>query len=161
MNTKKLVIMAMLVAIAVAGSAFVSFPAGVARAYPVQHAVNVIAAVLFGPGPAIVVAFVTGLVRILTGTGSLLAFPGGMIGAALAGLFYMWSGRVWAAAVGEVIGTGILASLIAVPYAAILMGTEAGAFFFMPAFLVSSISGATIGFILSERLKRIGNPIQI
>ncbi len=161
MNTRKLVIMAMFVAIAVAGSAFVSFPAGVARAYPVQHAINVIAAVSFGPGPAIVIAFMTGLVRILTGTGSLLAFPGGMIGAALAGLFYAWSGRVWMAATGEIIGTGILASLVAVPYAAILMGTEAGAFFFMPAFLVSSISGAAIGLILSKRMEKITEPLRI
>ncbi|WP_404408156.1 energy coupling factor transporter S component ThiW [Jeotgalibacillus malaysiensis] len=161
MNTRKLVIMAMFVAIAVAGSAFVSFPAGVARAYPVQHAINVIAAVAFGPGPAIVIAFMTGLVRILTGTGSLLAFPGGMIGAALAGLFYAWSGRVWMAAAGEIIGTGILASLVAVPYAAILMGTEAGALFFMPAFLVSSISGATIGLILSSRMKKIPKSLKI
>lgn len=161
MNTRKLVIMAMFVAIAVAGSAFVSFPAGVARAYPVQHAINVIAAVSFGPGPAIVIAFMTGLVRILTGTGSLLAFPGGMIGAALAGLFYALSGRVWMAAAGEIIGTGILASLVAVPYAAILMGTEAGAFFFMPAFLVSSISGATLGIMLSVRMERMSKPLKI
>ncbi|MDE0582715.1 energy coupling factor transporter S component ThiW, partial [Planococcus sp. A6] len=54
MNTKKLVLMAMFVALAVAGSAFVWFPAGIARAYPVQHAINVIAAVVFGPGPAVV-----------------------------------------------------------------------------------------------------------
>ncbi|MFB1083404.1 energy coupling factor transporter S component ThiW [Jeotgalibacillus sp. JSM ZJ347] len=153
MSTKKLVLMAMLVAIAVAGSAFVSFPAGVARAYPVQHAINVMAGVLFGPGPAVAIAFVTGLIRILTGTGSLLAFPGGMIGAALAGLFYLWSGRVWLAAAGEIIGTGVIASLVAVPYAAILMGTEAGFFYFMPAFLASSISGAVIGVVTSKKMK--------
>ncbi|TFE00503.1 energy coupling factor transporter S component ThiW [Jeotgalibacillus salarius] len=153
MNTKKLVLMAMLVAIAVAGSAFVSFPAGVARAYPVQHAINVVAAVLFGPGPAIVIAFMTGFVRIVTGTGSLLAFPGGMIGAGLAGIFYAAYGRVWLGAIGEIIGTGLLASLIAVPYAAILMGTEAAVFFFMPGFLLSSISGALIGLVLTKRLR--------
>ena len=42
MKTKKLVIMSMFVALAVAGSAVVSFPAGIARAYPIQHALNVI-----------------------------------------------------------------------------------------------------------------------
>lgn len=62
MTTKKLVIMTMFVAIAVAGSTFVSFPAGIARAYPVQHAVNVIAAIMLGPVPAVIIAFVTGLV---------------------------------------------------------------------------------------------------
>lgn len=154
MKTKKLVVMSMFVALAVAGSAFVSFPAGVARAYPIQHAVNVIAAVLFGPVPAVTIAFVTGVVRVLTGTGSLLAFPGGMIGALLAGVLYKMSGRIGFAAVGEIVGTGILASLIAVPYAKLLMGTETAALFFMPPFLVSSISGAILGVILVYRLEK-------
>ncbi|MBT2581281.1 energy coupling factor transporter S component ThiW [Planococcus sp. ISL-109] len=154
MNTKKLVLMAMFVALAVAGSAFIWFPAGIARAYPVQHAINVIAAVAFGPGPAVVIAMLTGAVRVLTGTGSLLAFPGGMIGALLAGLFYQYSVRLGFAAAGEIIGTGIVASLVAVPYARILMGTEVGALFFMPPFLVSSISGAILGVVLMYRLEK-------
>lgn len=155
MKTKKLVLMAMFVAIAVAGSAFVSFPAGIARAYPIQHAINVIAAVLFGPGPAVLIAFLTGVVRILTGTGSLLAFPGGMIGAFLAGIMFMGTGKIWLAAAGEIIGTGIIASLIAVPYAKILMGTEAAVLFFMPPFLASSISGAVLGVLLVYKLKNV------
>lgn len=154
MNTRKLVLMAMFVAIGVAGSVFVYFPAGVARAYPIQHAINVIAAVMFGPGPAVAIAFLTGLVRVLTGTGSLLAFPGGMIGAFLAGLLYVRFGKVWMAAAGEMVGTGIIASLIAVPYARILMGTEFGALFFVPPFLVSSISGSILGLLLVSRLMK-------
>ncbi len=152
MKTKKLMLMAMFVAIGVAGSAFVYFPAGIARAYPIQHAVNVIAAVLLGPGPAVLIAFLTGVVRVMTGTGSLLAFPGGMIGALLAGLFYAKFGKIWIAAVGEVIGTGIIASLIAVPYARILLDTELGALFFIPPFFVSSLTGAILGAVLAARL---------
>ena len=155
MKYKKMVLMAMFVAIAVAGAAFVSFPAGVARAFPVQHAINVMAAVLFGPGPAVLIAFLTGSIRILSGTGSLLAFPGGMIGAFLAGILYMVSGRIWFAAVGEIIGTGIIASLVAVPYAKILMGSEVAALFFMPAFLVSSVSGALLGVVLVLRMNKL------
>ncbi|WP_203333401.1 energy coupling factor transporter S component ThiW [Planococcus beigongshangi] len=154
MNTKRLVIMSMFVALAVAGSAFVSFPAGIARAYPIQHALNVISAVVFGPIPAVTIAFVTGIVRVITGTGSLLAFPGGMIGALLAGLMYKMSGRVSFAAAGEIIGTGIIASLVAVPYAKLLMGTETAAFFFMPPFLASSVSGAILGVVLVYRLEK-------
>lgn len=144
----------MFVAIAVAGSTFVSFPAGIARAFPVQHAINVIAAILLGPTAAVIIAFVTGLVRILTGTGSLLAFPGGMIGALLAGLFYKQYGKARYAAIGEMIGTGILASLVAVPYAKILMGTTVATFFFVPPFIVSSVSGAMLGVLLAVRLER-------
>ena len=154
MKTKKLILMAMFVAIGVAGSAFVYFPAGIARAYPIQHAINVIAAVLFGPGPAVLIAFLTGVVRILTGTGSLLAFPGGMIGALLAGLMYAKFGKVWLAAIGEVVGTGIIASLVAVPYAQLFLGTEFGALFFVPPFFISSLSGAVLGVVLATRLMK-------
>lgn len=155
MKSKQLVLMAMFVAIAVAGSTFVYLPVGIIRAYPIQHAINVMAAVLFGPVPAVIIAFLTGAVRVLTGTGSLLAFPGGMIGAFLAGILYMLSGRLWLAAVGEIIGTGIIASMVAVPYARILMGTEAASFFFMPAFLVSSISGSLLGVLLMYKIRKI------
>ncbi|ANU14345.1 Substrate-specific component ThiW of predicted thiazole ECF transporter [Planococcus halocryophilus Or1] len=155
MNTKKLILMAMFVAIGVAGSAFVYFPAGIARAYPIQHAVNVMAAVLFGPGPAVLIAFLTGTVRVLTGTGSLLAFPGGMIGALLAGIMYAKFGKVWFAAIGEVVGTGIIASLIAVPYARLLLGTEVGALFFIPPFFISSLTGSILGMVLVVRLRKV------
>lgn len=162
MTTRKLAIMGLLASIAVVGSVFVSFPAGIARAYPIQHAVNVAAAVFLGPVPAITIAFVTAVIRILTGTGSLLAFPGGMIGAALAGFLFQRTGKVWLAAFGEMIGTGIIASLVAVPYAAILMGSSVGALFFLPPFLVSSVSGAIIGGILATRLLQhpIGRHLQ-
>ncbi|KIL49433.1 energy coupling factor transporter S component ThiW [Jeotgalibacillus soli] len=153
-NTRLLTLMALFIAIAVVGAAFVWFPAGVARAYPIQHAVNVIAAVMLGPIPAIIIAFVTGLVRILTGTGSLLAFPGGMIGALLAGLFFSKTKRYYMASVGEVIGTGLIAPFFAVPYASILMGTSVGAFFFLPPFFVSSVTGAAIGLLLVTRLAK-------
>ena len=155
-------IMTMFVAIAVAGSVFVSFPAGIARAYPIQHAVNVLAAIMLGPVPALIIAFLTGLVRLLTGTGSLLAFPGGMIGAYLAGVLYKRSGKAMFAAIGEIIGTGLIASLFAVPYAKILMGTTVTALFFMPPFLVSSVSGAALGLVLAARLQhaRVGKKLE-
>ncbi|ANU09740.1 thiW protein [Planococcus antarcticus DSM 14505] len=155
MKTKKLVLMAMFVAIGVAGSTFVYFPAGIARAYPIQHAINVIAAILFGPGPAVLIAFLTGVVRILTGTGSLLAFPGGMIGALLAGILYARFGKVRFAALGEVVGTGIIASLVAVPYARLFLGTEFGALFFVPPFFISSLAGAILGAVLVARLAKV------
>lgn len=162
MNIRKMTIMTMFVAIAVAGSVFVSFPAGIARAYPIQHAVNVLAAIMLGPVPALIIAFLTGLVRLLTGTGSLLAFPGGMIGAYLAGVLYKRSGKAMFAAIGEIIGTGLIASLFAVPYAKILMGTTVTALFFMPPFLVSSVSGAALGLVLATRLQhaQIGKKLE-
>ncbi|MDN7227760.1 energy coupling factor transporter S component ThiW [Planococcus sp. N064] len=161
MTTRKMVLIAMFVAISVAGSAFVSFPAGIARAYPIQHAMNVIAAVLLGPGPALLIAFLTAVVRVLTGTGSLLAFPGGMIGALIAGVMYAKFGKVWFAAAGEIVGTGIIASLVAVPYARILMGTDLAALFFLPPFFISSLSGAVLGAVIVKKLLRNHSKLQL
>lgn len=154
MSIRKLTTMALLVAIAVAGSTVISIPTGIARAYPVQHAMNVISAILLGPVPTIIVAFITAIIRILTGTGSLLAIPGSVIGAACAAYAYQYSGKKWLAGAGEVFGTGILASLVAVPYAQLLMGTTVGALFFMPAFLTSSVIGAMLGMIVASNLQK-------
>ncbi|MFF2177162.1 energy coupling factor transporter S component ThiW [Lysinibacillus sp. NPDC058147] len=154
MSIRKLTIMALLVAIAVAGSTFVSIPTGIARAYPVQHAINVIGAIILGPVPTVMIAFVTAIIRILTGTGSLLAIPGSVIGALCAALAYKYSGKMWLAGVGEMFGTGIIASLIAVPYAHLLMGTSVAALFFMPAFLTSSTIGAILGIVVASNLRK-------
>lgn len=154
MSSQKLTTMALLVAIAVAGSIVISIPTGIARAYPVQHAINVISAILLGPVPTIIVAFITAIIRILTGTGSLLAIPGSVIGAACAAFAYQYSGKKWLAGAGEVFGTGILSSLVAVPYAQLLMGTTVGALFYMPAFLTSSVIGTMLGMIVASNLRK-------
>lgn len=145
--------MALFVAIGTVGAQFLWFPTGIARAYPVQHAVNVVAAVLLGPGPAVIIAFVIGLIRNLLGLGSLLAFPGGMFGALLAGYLYRWSKNKYMAATGELIGTGIIASLFAVPFANIVMGQSAGALAFVPGFVISSFTGACVGVFVLSRIK--------
>ena len=152
-QTRLLTTMALLVAIGTLGSQLIWFPAGVAKAYPVQHAVNVLAAVMLGPGPAVTIAFVIGLLRNMLGLGSLLAFPGGMIGAFLAGYLYKKFGKKYFAALGEVVGTGIIGALFSVPFAKILMGTSFGALFFIPPFLVSSITGAGIALFIVSRVK--------
>lgn len=156
-RTYKLTIMAMLAAIGTVSAHLLWFPAGVAKAYPIQHVVNVLTAVLLGPGPAVIVAFVIGLLRNLLGVGTLLAFPGGMIGAFLAGYLYKRYGKVVLAACGEVIGTGILASLVAVPYAKVFMNTAVGAFYFLPSFFISSATGALIGITVVKLLKQHPN----
>lgn len=142
----------MLIAIGLVGAAFIWFPAGVARAYPVQHAVNVIAAVILGPGPAVLIAFAIGLLRNMLGIGTILAFPGGMAGALMAGLAYRWLRKNPAAAVGEIIGTAIIGSLLAVPLAQFFLGQAAGVLFFVPAFFVSSASGALLAWLILTRI---------
>lgn len=153
-RTRLLTTMAVFVAIGIIGSQFIWFPAGVAKAYPVQHAVNVIAAVMLGPGPAVIIAFMIALLRNMLGLGTLLAFPGSMFGAFLAAWLYQMTRKNYMAALGESFGTGIVGSLFAVPFARILLGNPAGAFFFIPPFLVSSIFGALIGWFVVAKMKQ-------
>lgn len=152
-STKKLTIMAMFVAIGIVGATFIWFPAGIARAYPVQHAVNVLAAVLLGPGPAVMIAFVIGLLRNILGLGTILAFPGGMIGALLAGLMYRWYQKTWAAAAGEIFGTAVLGALVAVPIVQFFLGEAAAVLAFIPGFLISSAAGAMLALLILSRWK--------
>ena len=153
-RTHLLTTMALFVAIGVVGAQFIWIPAGIAKAYPVQHAVNVIAAIMLGPIPALIIAFLIGVVRNLLGLGTLLAFPGGMIGALLAGLLYRKFGRKGWAVAGEIIGTGVIGAWFAVPYAKVLMGTTFAVWFFVPPFLVSSVTGAALGWLVLSRVKQ-------
>ena len=98
-------------------------------------------------------ALISSLIRITFGTGSAFAFPGSMIGVFLASLFYMYRKHIFMAAVGEVIGTGIIGSLMCIPLSWIL-GLQH--FFIKPlmlVFVVSSFLGAAISYILLIVLK--------
>lgn len=148
LQTKHLVLLAVYVAIGLAGSVFVSIPMGIARAFPVQHAINVMIAVTMGPLPVVLAAFVTAMLRIVTGTGTLLAIPGSMIGALLAGICYKYTKKEFAAAGGEVIGTGLLASLVSIPYASLFMGKEVALMAILPGFLSSTLLGSGIAYAI-------------
>ena len=86
-STQKLAIAGVLTAAAVAGS-LISVPVAGSKCAPVQHMVNVFAAVMLGPWWGIGIAFCASLIRNLLGIGSLLAFPGSMVGALCCGLVF-------------------------------------------------------------------------
>ena len=148
MQVKKLTSAALLIAIGTLSAHLIYIPAGVSKCFPVQHAINVVGAVLLGPCYAVAIAFVISCLRNMFGTGSLLAFPGSMIGALLAGLAYKQWRNLPAAMTGEIIGTGILGGLTAWLIASTLLGSKAVAWFFIPPFLVSTIGGSIIAGLL-------------
>lgn len=148
MQTRKLTMAALLVALGTLSAHLISIPAGVSRCFPVQHAINVISAVVLGTDYAIIISFLIATLRNLFGTGSLLAFPGSMLGAALAGLAYSRLQKVGAALAGEIIGTGLLGGLVAWVVAATFLGSKAAAWFFIPPFMVSTVGGSLIAFLL-------------
>ncbi|MCL2576672.1 MAG: energy coupling factor transporter S component ThiW [Defluviitaleaceae bacterium] len=155
-HAKKLTIAGVLVAVGVALSPF-SIPVGIARAFPVQHMINVIGGVLLGPVYAAIMAFTTASIRNMLGTGTLLAFPGSMIGALMAGLAAKYvRGNLLPACAAELVGTGLLGALIAYPVAAFILGREVALFAFVIPFTASSITGAAIAFVLLTVLMRTG-----
>lgn len=154
-NVKKLVIAAMLVALTVSLSTFY-IPIGASKCYPIQHLVNILCAVFLGPAYGVSAAFCTSLIRNLMGTGTLLAFPGSMVGALMAGLMYKYSHKLIFTYIGELFGTGILGGILCFPVATLIMGQEAAVFTFVLPFFMSSLAGTCIAIILTGALYKSG-----
>lgn len=155
-STRKLALAAIFTAIAVVGSLF-SIPVFGSRCSPVQHLVNILCAVFLGPGYGLAAAFLAALIRNLLGLGTLLAFPGSMCGALLAGLAYKYIKKLPAAWIGELFGTSVIGGLLAYPIAAFIMGNSAAALFtYIIPFLISSAGGTIIAAIITLSLKKIG-----
>lgn len=153
MKTKKITLSALFIALGVVGSNLIFIPIGVAKCFPVQHTINVLSAVILGPWYGLAIAFCISLLRNVLGTGSLMAFPGSMIGVILAGMFYMKTKKVSLAVFGEIFGTGILGGLLAFPIAKFVMGKEVAALFYVTPFLISTIGGSLIAYFLIRYFK--------
>ena len=143
-SIRKLAMAGVLVAVAVAGS-LISFPVAGSKCAPVQHMVNICAAVFLGPVWGVGVAFCASVIRNLTGLGSLMAFPGSMVGALCCGLMYRFSKKIIPTCVAEALGTGILGGLAAYPLA----------IYIMP-FLISTVAGSIVAAIVMLILKKNG-----
>ena len=155
-NTKKLAIAGVFCAVAVVGSMF-SFPVFGSKCSPVQHMVNILCAVLLGPGYGLGTAFGAALIRNLLGLGSLMAFPGSMFGALVCGVVYAKTRNILGTLIGEVFGTAILGGLCAYPIAIFFMGqSTAGLAFYayIIPFLISTAAGAVISAVLLYSLKK-------
>jgi len=157
METRKVARAIVLVAIGVALSPFTSIPIGIARINPAQHFVNVVGAVLLGPWWATGIALAIGVLRNALGTGTLLAFPGGMIGAFLAGLAYQFTRNLYVGALGEVLGTGFFGAVVSVLIIApVFMGKAMAMGALMIAFSGSTLLGSILGILALRLLERAG-----
>jgi|SRR4051794_708618 energy coupling factor transporter S component ThiW len=153
-KTLKLTLTAMFVAIGTLTSHLIYIPIGFTKVFPIQHFINVLSAVILGPGYAVLQALTISLLRNMMGTGSVFAFPGSLIGAFLAAYLYQKSKKIGFAFLGEVVGTGVLGGLACYPIATLLLGQEAALFGFIPAFIVSSLAGSIFGIILLSVLMK-------
>lgn len=157
MKTRLIAQAVVLIALGVALAPFTSFPIGIARVNPTQHFINVIAAVLLGPWWATGIAGMIAILRISLGVGTILAFPGGMIGALLAGLIFRARRNMYLAALGEVIGTGIIAALVSGLWVApVFMQTSMALNLLIASFLSSTALGSAIALVVLKALERAG-----
>lgn len=152
-TVKKTATAAMLTALTVAMSGF-AIPIGASRCYPIQHLVNVVCAVFLGPAYGVMAAFCTSFIRNIVGTGSLLAFPGSMVGAFLCAVLYKKTGSLWLTYLGEIAGTGVLGGMLCYPVATLIMGREAALFTYVVPFFMSTACGTAMAVILMGALEK-------
>lgn len=151
-KVRKITLTSVIIAITVLTSNIVYIPVGFAKVFPIQHLANVLTAVLLGPTYSVAQAFIVSLIRNMSGTGSIFAFPGSMIGAFLSGYLFLKTKKLGWAFTGEVIGTGIIGAIATYPLAKFLLGQNAALFGFIPSFIVSSFAGAIVGIIVLKVL---------
>lgn len=153
-TTKKLVLSALFIALGVATSTLLVFPIGASKCAPVQHFINVMSAIVLGPFYGVINAFIISLLRFMLGTGSLLAFPGSMIGALLARLLYHFFKKDIAALIGEVFGTSVLGGICAFFVARLFLDNKTAAMFtYVLPFFISTIVGSMIAWLIVKQLR--------
>ncbi len=151
--TKKIAFSGVFIALAVLGS-LISIPIAGSKCAPVQHMINILSAVILGPWYSVGIAFCASLLRNLLGIGSLMAFPGSMIGALCCGIAYKLTKKISITCISEAFGTGILGGIAAYPVAKLMMGLQPeGMFIYIIPFLVSTVVGSILAFILISSLK--------
>ncbi|MGX7231486.1 energy coupling factor transporter S component ThiW [Enterococcus italicus] len=150
-NVKKISLLAMMIALDVVLSPLFRIE-GMA---PMSSVMNVIAATLLGPLYATIMASVCALIRMTLLGIPPLALTGALFGSFLAGVGYKYTGKVWGAMIGEIIGTGLIGSLLSYPVMVWFTGSQQGMYWFLytPRFFGGAISGSIIGFFVLLKLK--------
>ncbi|MGV3489200.1 MAG: energy coupling factor transporter S component ThiW [Tuberibacillus sp.] len=151
---QKMTLSSLLIAIGTVTGQLIYIPIGISKIFPVQHFINVVAAVILGPSYSVICAFLISLLRNLFGTGSVLAFPGSMIGAYFAGLAFRKTNKIGLAALGEVFGTGAIGAIVCYPIAKFLFGMNITAFYFVLPFSFSTIAGSLVAYVSLRTFKQ-------
>ena len=150
----RLVVMAMLIGLGVVISPILR----IEGMCPMAHLINITCAVLLGPWYALLCATLIGIIRMTIMGIPPLALTGAVFGAVLSGILYRISdGRIWAAVIGEIIGTGIIGAIVSYPVMTLLYGrTGLTWMFYVPMFISGTLIGGTICFFLLLTLFRRG-----
>lgn len=155
----RMVFMAVLIAVGVVISPILR----VEGMCPMAHLINITAAVFLGPLGAFECAVMIGIIRMIVMGIPPLALTGAVFGAALSGILYQKSnGKIIAAVVGEIIGTGIIGAIASYPIMTLLWGrTGLTWFFYVPSFIGGTLIGGSFAFIFLIALKKTGQLVRI
>ena len=130
---------------------------------PMAHLINITCAVFMGPAYAFLCAVLIGVIRMMVMGIPPLALTGAVFGAALSGIFYKLSGKkIIMAVLGEIIGTGIIGAIVSYPVMTYLWGKEGiTLFFYVPSFIMGTLIGGSIAFLLLKKLESAGVLVKI
>ncbi|WEV39651.1 energy coupling factor transporter S component ThiW [Lactobacillus sp. ESL0684] len=152
-QTEKLTILAIMIALDVALSPLFRVE-GMA---PMSSVINVIGATMLGPVYVTIMATMCGIIRMLILGIPPLALTGAIFGALLAGICYKITGKLWAACLGEIFGTGIIGSLLSFPVMVWFTGSANNLYWFVytPRFIGAALIGSTVAAIIMLKLGKI------
>ncbi len=125
---------------------------------PMAHLINITCAVFLGPFYSLLCALLIGIIRMMVMGIPPLALTGAIFGATLSGVFYkLFKGKIIAAVIGEIIGTGIIGAIVSYPVMTYLWGKEGLTwFFYVPSFICGTLIGGSIAYLLLKRLEVSG-----
>ena len=151
---RRMVMLAMFVALGVVISPILR----VEGMCPMAHLINITCAVFLGPTYSLLCALLIGIIRMMVMGIPPLALTGAIFGATLSGVFYKISkGKIIAAVIGEIFGTGIIGAIVSYPVMTYLWGKEGLTwFFYVPSFICGTLIGGSIAFLLLKRLEASG-----
>jgi len=172
-QAKKLALISIFSALAVAIAPFAWFEFFGTKANPTQHTVNALLGVLVGPFWTAIAAIIIGTIRNALAIGSIYAFPGGIPGGIVVGVVYWLLKRLklcekirLASALAEPIGTVLIGATLSLYLVAPWIGTvktldllsKEGPLLayviFGAGWALSSVSGSILGFSILLILNR-------
>lgn len=125
---------------------------------PMAHLINITCSVFMGPWYSLLCASLIGILRMVLMGIPPLALTGAVFGAMMSGILYRASkGRLWAAVLGEIIGTGIIGAVASYPVMEIFYGrTGLSWMYYVPLFISGTLIGGSLAYVLLTMLARNG-----
>ncbi len=149
-----LVVLSMLIALGVVISPILRFEG----MCPMAHFINIVCSVLLGPWYSLACALLIGILRMSVMAIPPIALTGAVFGAVLSGVLYRLSkGKLLAAVIGEVIGTGIIGAVASYPVMTLFWGKQGlSLLFYVPSFVCGTLIGGSIAYIFLKKLSSSG-----